>query len=86
VGKEEKIIFQGEELNGEELEFTTKKDVWNVLKTEDGATLKLKTVVTKIVRAEKYNEDTGEPLYVVNSQNIVVVSDIPEELKKKSKK
>jgi hypothetical protein len=40
----------------------------------------MKTVVTNIIRTEGF-APTGEPIYVVNSQN-VLVADVPDELKK----
>ncbi len=81
MGKRVSVRYQGRELDGEELEFESEKEQWNTYKTEDGATIKLKAIVSKIVRTEEYNPETGEPLYVVQSTNITL-ADVPEELKK----
>jgi len=40
----------------------------------------MKTVVTNIIRTEEFTP-SGEPVYIVNSQN-VLVADVPDELKK----
>jgi hypothetical protein len=40
----------------------------------------MKTVVTNIIRTDEFTP-TGEPIYIVNSQN-VLVADVPDELKK----
>jgi ribosomal protein L13 len=42
--------------------------------------IRMKTVVTNIIRTEEFTP-TGEPIYVINSQN-VVVADVPDGLKK----
>lgn len=80
MAKKEKIIQGGETLEGELLDFQTVKEDWNIYKTEDGAKIKVKTVVAKIIRADKYNKETGEPIYIINSSNFVV-AEVPDELK-----
>ena len=43
--------------------------------------VRMKTVVTQvIIRTEEFTPD-GEPMYIVNSQN-VLVADVPDELKR----
>jgi ABC-type ATPase with predicted acetyltransferase domain len=66
-----KVQWQGELVEGEEVDFEVIREDWNVYKTSDGSKLKLKPVVGKIVRLDKRNTD-GEPVYVLNSQNMVV--------------
>ena len=84
MGKQVKVSFQGREHEGEELEFTTEKDAWVVVKVEDGTTLKIKPAVTRIVRAKDYIPQTGEPLYIVNS-TLLLSQDVPDTLKEKTK-
>jgi len=62
------------------VDFETVREEYNTYKLSDGATIRMKTVVTNIIRTEEFTP-TGEPVYIVNSQN-VLVADVPEALKK----
>ena len=62
------------------VDFETVREEYNSYKLSDGATIRMKTVVTNIIRTEEFTP-AGEPVYIVNSQN-VVVADVPEELKR----
>lgn len=58
-------------------------EYWNEYILEDGTTLKLKPVATNIYRLEGEYDANGNPVYIIQSSNIVSV-DSPDELKKKS--
>ena len=73
--------FQGQEVPGEEVEFEVEREGFNTYILQDGSKLKMKSVVTKIVRLDKYNRD-GEPIYMINSTNLATV-DAPDALKGK---
>jgi hypothetical protein len=62
------------------VDFETVREEYNSYKLSDGSTIRMKTVVTNIIRTEEFTP-TGEPVYIVNSQN-VLVADVPEELKR----
>lgn len=62
------------------VDFETMREEYNSYKLSDGSTIRMKTVVTNIIRTEEFTP-AGEPVYIVNSQN-VVVADVPEELKR----
>jgi len=62
------------------VDFETLREEYNSYKLSDGSTVRMKTVVTSIIRTEEFTP-TGEPIYIVNSQN-VLVADVPDELKK----
>jgi hypothetical protein len=62
------------------VDFETVREEYNTYKLSDGSTIRMKTVVTNIIRTEEFTP-TGEPVYIVNSQS-VLVADVPEELKK----
>ncbi len=72
-----------ENVPGEELDFDVLHEAWNEYKTEDGTVLKLKTVVSKIARLERYTSG-GDPVYIISSANIVTAMVQPE-LKEKKK-
>ena len=60
-------------LEGEELEFEPLKEQWNEYRCSDGSYVKLKLVVSKIVKLDKRN-DQGEPIYQVASANVLAVT------------
>jgi hypothetical protein len=57
-------------IKGEEMEFTPKKEEWNIYKLEDGTIIKLKTIVTKIIKLNIRHPVTNDPIFSINSQNI----------------
>jgi hypothetical protein len=62
------------------VDFETLREEYNSYKLSDGSTIRMKSVVTNIIRTEEFTP-SGEPVYIVNSQN-VVVADVPEQLKR----
>jgi len=67
-------------VEGTLVDFETVREEYNSYKLSDGSIIRMKTVVTNIIRTEEFTP-SGEPVYIVNSQNVLVV-DVPEELKK----
>ena len=76
-----KINFQGQEIWGEEVEFEVERELFNAYILHDGTKLKMKSVLTDVTRLDAYKAD-GEPVYLVNSTNIVSAV-VPENLKRK---
>ena len=62
------------------VDFETLREEYNSYKLADGSTIRMKTVVTNIIRTEEFTPE-GEPVYIINSQN-VLVAHVPDELKK----
>jgi len=75
------IFWKGEIM--EEVDFDTIKEEWNEYKLKDGTSMKIKIVLVKVVRGDNYDQ-FGDPVYMVNTQNIVKVSNVPKELKRGS--
>ena len=73
----------GESVDGEQVEINQSSEHWNQYLLEDGSVLKLKSVATKIVRLKDQYDPIGNPVYFLQSNNVVTV-DSPEELKKRS--
>jgi len=67
-------------IEGTLVDFETVREEYNSYKLSDGSTIRMKMVVTNIIRTEEFTP-TGEPVYIVNSQN-VLVADVPDQLKK----
>ena len=77
-----KIEFQGQSHDAVPVEANQSNEYWNQYLLEDGTVLKVKTVVTNIMRLiDEYAPD-GDPVYVIKSGNVVTVT-CPEGLKKK---
>ena len=68
-----KVSFQGEIVDGTELEFETIHEGWNEYACADGTNVKLKNVVVKVIRLDKTGAD-GEPIYMTRSNNVLSVS------------
>jgi hypothetical protein len=54
---------------------------WNEYLVDDGTVVKIKLVVTEILRVDGEYDAKGDPLYLIQSQNITNVS-APENLRK----
>lgn len=80
--KKMEMDIQGQKVMATILDFKTLNEEWNVYDLEDGTKVKIKTIATKIIRVEgAYNKD-GDPVYQVQSTN-VVTTDVPQKLKLK---
>ena len=78
--KRVEIKIGDKSVQGTLVDFETIREEYNAYKLADGAMVRMKTVVTSIIRTEEFTPD-GEPMYIVNSQN-VLVADVPDELKR----
>jgi hypothetical protein len=70
-------------IGGTLVDFETVREEYNSYRLSDGSMIRMKTVVTNIIRTDEFTPN-GEPIYVVNSQN-VLVADVPDDLKKPTK-
>ena len=66
----------------EDVDFEQENEHWNTYKLKDGTTLMLKLVLLGVKRLKKWSPD-GTPVYLINSQNVVRLVDVPKELKGK---
>jgi len=74
------INFGGKTVEATELGFKSLKEEWNEYQADDGTYLRLKVVVSEVVRLDDYDQDS-KPIYVIKSSN-VLSSSVPEHLKK----
>jgi len=80
VAKRTKVQFGNDTVDGIDLDFRTLREEWNEYETEDGTRIRVKLVVSEIIRTDRFDHQTDQPMYVVRSGNIVVVK-APDELK-----
>ena len=78
-----KVPFKGKMVDGTEVGFNAKSEPWAEYSLSDGAILRFRSVVTKVVRMDGEYDDQGNPIYFVNSQNIAVAEAVPDSFKKK---
>lgn len=70
-------LATGETVEGERLPFESVKEPWTECRLEDGTIIKLKLVVSDVMRLDQDNVG-GEPQYVVKSSNVMSV-ETPED-------
>lgn len=63
-----------------DLDFKHEREFWNSYELSDGTTLKVKLVLRGVKRLKKHNPD-GTPIYVIQSQNVVRVVNVPKKLR-----
>jgi len=84
MGETQVQITPQDLIEGEEIDFEEKKEFWNEYKLKDGTTLKVRLILIGVKRLKKFAAD-GNPIYIINSNNVVRVFDVPKELKQKPK-
>ena len=83
MAKIQKIILpSGETVDAEEVDISQTSEHWNQYLLEDGSLIKIKLVASKIVRVVDRFDSVGNPIYLINSSNVIAV-DSPDGLKKK---
>lgn len=66
-----KVPFQGRQVEATEVDFFTRKEDFNEYQLGDGSIIKMKTVVTAILKIEGELTTEGDPIYNLQSTNIV---------------
>ena len=80
--RKKKILGPQGEIEVTEVGYRTSGEFWNEYLTDDGSVVRVKLVVTDIVRVDGQYDPQGQPAYLVQSSSVVAVS-APEELRKK---
>ena len=70
-----KVPYQGRQVEGEPVDFLTRKEDFNEYQIADGKILRIKMVVTRIIRLEEEKTPDGGPIYLIQSQNVVAPID-----------
>ncbi len=77
-----KVNFKGKEVEATPVEVNQENAPWNTYLLDDQSVIKLKVVLTKAVRIDGEYDPEGNPIYLVQSTNIVKV-ECPDSLKRK---
>ncbi len=57
-----------------EIGFRVAGEHWNEYLADDGSVLRLKPVVTQVLRLKDRHDANGDPMYILHSTNVVTVS------------
>lgn len=68
----------GQLTDATEVGFRTHGEHWNEYLLDDGTVIRLKPVVTMITRVEGLIDEKGQPVYIVESSNVLSVSAIEQ--------
>jgi transposase len=68
---------------GSEVLIEESNERWSELKLEDGAIIRVKQVVSQVMRVEGEYDPEGNPIYAVKSAPAVSIVSVPERLRKK---
>jgi hypothetical protein len=77
-----KVPYKGQEVDATEVDFQIRKEDWNEYQLMDGSSVKIKMVVSDILKVPDEYDNEGNPVYVVKSKNVLAVRS-PDNLKKK---
>jgi hypothetical protein len=66
-----KVPYQGRQVDGEPVDFMTRKEDFNEYQLADGKILRIKMVVTRIVKLVEEKAPDGSPVYLIQNQNVV---------------
>ncbi len=69
-----KVRVGNDEVEALEMPFQNVAEHWNEYLLTDGSVLRLKSVVTEILRVEDHYDAEGNPQYLVKSAQVVSVS------------
>jgi hypothetical protein len=81
LGPKKQYTFNGKQVTGQQVDVESSNESWNTYKLEDGAVLKIKSVLLDVVRLDEYDKE-GNPVYQFTAHQIIGVTP-PDELKKK---
>lgn len=78
-----KINFGGEEVDATPIDVNQTNEYWNQYLLDDGTVIKMKLVATKILRIDNKYDKEGNPVYFVQSTNVLSVN-ASDSLKRKT--
>jgi hypothetical protein len=79
--KKRMTLPDGRTVDATELSFRSSGENWNEYLVDDGTVIRLKLVVTEIVRIDGEYDADGNPAYIVKSASVPAIS-APDELRR----
>jgi len=59
------------QVEAEQIDFEAKAEPWSTYELSDGTTLKVRVILTGVLRIEGEYDQSGNPIYVVSSQTVI---------------
>ncbi len=75
------VMFNGQPVEAVEVGFRSSGENWNEYLADDQTVIRIKLVVTEVLRLEGQFDPDGNPVYLVKSANVTNVSP-PEDLRR----
>jgi hypothetical protein len=83
VERKKRVNLGTEQVDATEVGFRSSGENWNEYLVDDGTVVRMKLVVTEILRIDDRYDHEGNPQYFVKSTNVVAVS-APEHLRREN--
>jgi hypothetical protein len=80
-GKRTIKLPDGRQVEATVMTFRSGAEHWNEYLVDDGTVIKIKLVATEVMRLEGEYDPAGNPMYLVQSTNVMAV-DAPEKLRR----
>ena len=77
------VPYKGKDMEGTVVSVDSSTERFSEVSLEDGTILKTKLSAVEAIRIDGEWDDNGCPVYSLRSQNVVIVYEVPEELKRK---
>ena len=68
-----KVLYKDRQVEGDDLRYEPINESWNEYGCEDGSTVRVKLVVSRITRLDGERTEAGEPVYVLATNAVVAV-------------
>jgi len=78
-----KIKHGPQEIEVDPVDIIKAEEPWSEYVLADGTRIKIKHVLGAVFRAKHVYTESDEPLYIARSQNVVMATEVPEDLKRK---
>jgi len=76
----------GKPVQGTDMEIEESSEKWSEMKLHDGTRIRVKSVVTQVIRMDGAYDNEGNPVYVVKTSPVISVISTPDFLKRGSSK
>ena len=78
-----RVQYANQEVEVDPVEIVEAKEPWCEYLLADGTKIRVRHVLGAIFRAKNIYNDSGEPLYITRSQNVVIAVEVPDEIRRK---
>ena len=79
--RKKKVMTPTGEVEATEIGYRSSGEFWNEYLMDDGSVVRMKVVVTSIVRVDGQYDEQNNPMYLIQSSPVVAVS-APDNLRK----